>query len=139
MKKILKYALLFSFALPTTNLLWQNLSFSTIPWTIIKVALVLSLFEIILKPIVKIITLPINILTLGLFRIVINTLGLYLAVFLFSDFQVSNISNISISLLGYNSPLLNFNGFWCYLITSFTISLILIFFNFIVRKKSKNV
>lgn len=139
MKKILRYTLLFSFALPLVNLIWQNLFFSNIPWTIIKIGLVLSVFEIVLKPIIKIITLPINILTLGLFRIVINTLGLYLAIFLFSDFQITNISNISLKLFGYISSPLSFNGFWCYFITSFTISLFLSLFNFILRKKPKKI
>ena len=138
MKKILKYTLFFSFALPTANLIWQNLFFENIPWTLIKVALILSIFEILLKPIIKLILLPINILTLGLFRIVINTFGLYLAIFLFSDFQISNISNISLQFLGLTSPVLNFQNFWAYLITSITISLFVNLFNFIVRKKPKN-
>jgi len=138
MKKILKFTLLFSFALPTTNLIWQNLSFDSIPWTIVKVAFILSIFEILLKPIVKLILLPINILTLGLFRLVINTFGLYLAIFLFNDFQISNISNISLQFLGLNSSPLSFQNFWAYLITSATISLLVNFFNFLVRKKPKN-
>lgn len=137
MKKILRLTLLFTFSLLTANQIWNNLSFQSIPWTIVKTALVLALFEIILKPILKIVLFPINLLTLGLFRIVIDTLGLYLAVFLFSDFYIQNIHSSAFNLLGLNIPQLNFSGFWVYLVTSLTLGLILNFFNLIVSKKSK--
>jgi len=139
MKKILKFTLLFSFALPTTNLIWKNLFFENIPWTIVKVAIILSVFEILLKPIIKLILIPINILTLGLFRIIIDTFGLYLAIFLLNDFQISNISNITLSLFGISTPPLSFQNFWSFLITSVTLGIIVNFFNFILKKKPKPV
>ena len=137
MKKILKFTLLFTFALVTANLIWSNLSFESIPWTIIKTAFILTVFELLLKPILKIILFPINLLTLGLFRIVINTLGLYLAAFLFSDFQVKNISTSASYFYGLNIPQLNFTNFWAFLVTSITIGILLNLFNLIIRKKSK--
>ena len=135
MKKILKFTLLLTFALITANQIWGNLFFQTIPWTIIKTAFVLSIFEVILKPIIKILFLPINILTLGTFRIIINTFGLYLVTFLFSDFQIKNINSPATFFWGFKIPQLTFINFFAYLVTSFTISLILYFFNLIVHKK----
>lgn len=135
MKKILKFTLLLTFALITANQIWGNLFFQTIPWAIIKTAFILSIFEVILKPIIKILLLPINILTLGTFRIIINTFGLYLVTFLFSDFQIRNINSPATNFWGIQIPQLNFVNFFAYLVTSFTISLILYFFNLIVHKK----
>jgi len=135
MKKIFKFTLLLTFTLITTNQIWNNLFFQTIPWTIIKVAFVLSVFEVILKPIIKILLLPINILTLGTFRIIINTFGLYLVTFIFSDFQVKNINSPATVFWGLKIPQFTFTNFFAYLITSFTISTILYFFNLIVHKK----
>ena len=126
MKKILKYILLFTFSLLTANQIWQNLSFQQIPLTIIKVAVILTVFELILKPIIKILLIPINILTLGLFRIVIDTIGLYLAIFFLSDFKVNNIY---ISKYDYHV-----NNFWAYLLSSFTIGTVLYIYNLILRK-----
>ncbi len=126
MKKILKYIILFTFSLITFNQIWHNLSFEKIPLTIIKVAIILTIFELLLKPIVKILLIPINILTLGLFRSVIDTLGLYLAVFFIADFQVGNIY---ISQYNYH-----INNFWAYLLSSFTIGIILYIYNRILRK-----
>jgi putative membrane protein len=136
MKKILKLTLLFTFSLITTNQIWGNLYFESIPLSIIKTAFILSIFEIILKPILKIILFPINLITLGLFRIVIDTLGLYLAVFLFSDFKLNSIHTLATNWWGIPIPAFNFVNFFTYLVTSVTIGLILNFFNFIIRKKS---
>lgn len=126
MKKILKLILITTFVLITINQIWGNLVFENNVLTILKVALILALFELILKPIIKILLLPINILTLGTIRIVIDTLGLYLAVFLLPDFQINNIT----------TPTINFNGFLCYLVTSLTITIILNFYKFILSKKT---
>jgi len=130
MKKILRYIILFTFSLITANQIWHNLSFSKIPLTIIEVAAILTLFELLLKPIIKILLIPINILTLGLFRLVIDTLGLYLAIFFISDFQVENIY-----ISKYNYQV---NNFWAFLLSSFTIGIILYIYNSILHKsKSK--
>lgn len=137
MKKLLKFTLLLIFSLITANQIWQNIYFQSVPGTIIKVALVLSIFELVLKPIIKLLLLPINILTLGTFRIVINTFGLYLVTFLFSDFQIRNINSPATSFLGLQIPEFHFTNFFAYLVTSFTVSFILYFFNLILHKKPK--
>jgi uncharacterized membrane protein YvlD (DUF360 family) len=134
-KRIIKLTLLLTFSLITANQIWGNLEFINIPWTIIKTGLLLSIFEIIIKPILKIILFPINILTLGFFRVVIDVVGLYLAVFIFSDFYIKNIHTSTTSILGINVPELNFFGFFAYLVTSITIGFFLNLFTLIIKKK----
>ena len=58
--------------------------------TAIIVAVVLSLLNLIVKPILVLFTLPITLLTLGLFLVVINALIILLADQLISGFTVSN-------------------------------------------------
>jgi uncharacterized membrane protein YvlD (DUF360 family) len=127
MKKILKYTTLFTFSLITFNQIWHNLFFDKIPLTIVKVAVILTLFELLLKPIIKVLLIPINILTLGLLRSVIDTLGLYLAVFFIAGFKVGNIY---ISKYNYHV-----NNFWAYLLSSFIIGIILYIYNRILSKR----
>lgn len=67
-------------------------------------AIVLGLINTFIKPIIKILTLPINIVTLGLFSLVINALFVMLVARIIPDFSVS--------------------GFWTALIFSVIISLI---------------
>ena len=136
-KKILKLTLLFTFSLITVNQIWGNLEFSFIPWTIIKIGFILAIFETIIKPILKIILFPINFLTLGFFRAIIELVGLYLAVFLFSDFHISNIHTAATQILGFSVPDLNFSGFFAYLVTSISIGFFLNLFTLIIKKKVK--
>ncbi len=59
--------------------------------TAIIVAIVLSLLNFIVKPILVLLTLPVTILTLGLFLLIINALIILLADNLISGFSVDNI------------------------------------------------
>ncbi len=57
--------------------------------TYLIVAIVLGLLNAFVKPILTILTIPITIITLGLFLIVLNVLMVYLAAYLVSGFTVS--------------------------------------------------
>ncbi len=57
----------------------------------ILVALVLSILNFLVKPILVILTLPITILTLGLFLLIINAIIILIAAHFISGFQVSSI------------------------------------------------
>lgn len=59
--------------------------------TAIIVAIVLSLLNFIVKPILVILTLPVTILTLGLFLLIINAIIILLADSLITGFSVENI------------------------------------------------
>lgn len=124
MKKIFKKILIIAFVIVTHNYFFHNLILDNEIITLLKVSLVLAIFELLLKPIIKVILLPINILTLGLFRIVINTIGLYLGVFLIADFHVDTLS-----IQGYD-----FSGFPAYLVSSLIISFLLYIFSLILSK-----
>jgi putative membrane protein len=60
-------------------------------FTAIIVAIVLSLLNFIVKPILVILTLPITILTLGLFLLIINAIIILLASRLIDGFAVDNL------------------------------------------------
>ena len=61
--------------------------------TLVVAVLVLSLLNAFLKPLLILITLPINLLTLGLFTILINTFLLKLTDALISGFEVGGFLN----------------------------------------------
>ena len=72
----------------------------------VVVAVILSVVNFIIKPIVTILTLPINILTLGLFTFVINALMILLAAsvikgFSVSGFWVAMLFSIVLSIVSY--------------------------------------
>jgi putative membrane protein len=58
--------------------------------TAIIVAVVLGILNIILKPILQVLSFPITVITLGLFLLVINTLIILIASWLVGGFHVEN-------------------------------------------------
>lgn len=58
-------------------------------WTAILLAIVLGLLDVFVKPILEFISIPVTIVTLGLFLLVINALIILLASWIISSFQVS--------------------------------------------------
>ncbi len=58
--------------------------------TAVIVAVVLGAVNLIIKPIIVVLTLPVNIMTLGLFTLVINALMVMLTSYLVSGFTVAN-------------------------------------------------
>lgn len=68
-----------------TSLILEAFTFSGTWWQLLVVALIFGIVNALVRPIVKLLTLPINILTLGLFTLVINALMLWLTVWLSGD------------------------------------------------------
>jgi putative membrane protein len=67
--------------------------------TLLISAIILSLINIYLKPIIKIIMLPVNILTLGIFTLFINAFLLIFVETLVKDFYIKNFSTAFIAAL----------------------------------------
>jgi putative membrane protein len=79
MKSILIRLLGLAVGLWVTDLVLEGISLSEEPLQIIGVAVIFGLVNAIIKPIVKVLTFPITIITLGLWHLVINA-GLFLFV-----------------------------------------------------------
>lgn len=62
-------------------------------WSALIAALVLGILNVLIKPILKLLTLPITILTLGLFSFVINGLMLWLTSTIVQGFAVASFSD----------------------------------------------
>lgn len=84
-------------------------------WTALVVALVLSLVNIFVKPILIVLTIPITFITLGLFLLVINALMILLADYFVDGFFV--------------------DGFWWALLFSLILSLFNSLFSDLFREK----
>ena len=85
--------------------------------TALVVALVISLANATVKPLLIVLTIPITVLTLGLFLLVINALIILLADWLVDDFSIHN--------------------FWWALLFSILLSIFNSFFDDILKKKKR--
>jgi len=123
-KKTLRTIILFSLSIYITNLIWKNISFNDKLGTLLTASLILTIFEYFVKPILKILLLPVTVLTLGLARTFINTLGLYFTVYFANNFSVSNINTPSFVWQSINFPPIKVNSIVAYFITTITINII---------------
>jgi len=101
---------------------WQTLFWS---------AAALGLVDFAIKPLVKLLLLPITILTLGLFRWVINVLGLYLVTVLVPGFSIQAFAFPGFSYQGFVIPSFSASILYAYIIISFTLSLITSFIHWL--------
>lgn len=91
-------------------LLRPNLDFTGEWWKLLIVAFIFGLVNTFLRPVLRILTLPISIMTLGLFLIVINALMLLLTGaisteldlgFRVADFVAALLGSVVISVVGF--------------------------------------
>lgn len=94
---------------------------------------ILMLMFLFLKPILKIISLPINILTLGLFSFLINIFILYLLIMFTSGISLVPFSYPRYEILGFTIPSISFSLVFAYIYTSFVLSFIDSFFSWLVK------
>jgi putative membrane protein len=87
-------------------------------------ALALALLYLIIKPILTIISFPVNMLSLGLFSLLTNALIVYLLTIIVPSILVSPFHYNKISFMGFITPVINFNTFFAYVYSAFILSCI---------------
>lgn len=92
-------------------------------------AVVLGLVNVFVKPILKIVSFPINIITLGLFNWIINAVVIYLTVYLVSGISISE-GFFSFNNFGIVIPEIYLSWFWTLIAASVSIGII----NWLTRK-----
>jgi len=104
MKIILKWLIL-SVAVWATSKIISGIVIDPI-WAVLVVGACLTLFNMIIKPIIKVLTLPLNIITLGLFSLVVNGavfwyMGKFIDGFTVSTFYAGFIGALVVSILNW--------------------------------------
>ncbi len=92
--------------------------------TILIGSFVLTIFFVILKPILSIISFPANVLTLGFFNMIINALLIYLLTIFVADISITAFHYHRSTLFGFITPAIGFNTFFAYLYVAFVVTLI---------------
>jgi len=104
MKLILHWIIL-SVAVFATSKIIEGIAIDPI-WVTLIVGACLTLFNMFVKPIIKILTLPINLITLGLFSLVINGavfwyMGTFIQGFSVSTFYAAFIGALLVSIINW--------------------------------------
>ena len=93
-------------------------------WTYALGGFILTLLHTVLRPILGIITLPINFISLGLFSYITNALLLYIVTVLIPEISIKAFTFHGTSLAGFVIPKFYFNSFFSYIVSSVILSLL---------------
>ena len=102
--------------------------------TFIIGGIVLSLMFLIIKPILNIITLPLNFITLGSFSFFINVIILYLLTVFVPSISISSFAFSGLKFAGFIVPKLYINTFFSFVLASLLLSLIFTFLTWLIKK-----
>jgi len=92
--------------------------------TIALTALVLTILGTLVKPLIKILLLPINLLTLGAFRWLINVITLWLVTLVVPQFKIGSFVFQGLNWNGFIIPSFFMAKFWAFVLASLFISLV---------------
>lgn len=96
--------------------------------------IVLSVLFLLIKPILSIITLPLNIITLGLFSFLTNAIILYLLTILIPNISISAFKFSGFSFWGFVIPQFSINNFFAFVTASILLSIIVGFLKWLIKK-----
>lgn len=124
MKTILRNISIYTLILFLLPQLIPGVSVSGGIWTLVTGGVMLAVLFLVLKPILNIISFPVNMVTLGLFNIFINALLIYLLTVFVTDITISAFTYQKMSVWGFVTPVFGFNTFFAYIYTSFVLTVI---------------
>jgi putative membrane protein len=134
MKSIVRGILFYSVALFLTTLILEGVSVSGGAVSYIIGGIVLSVLFFVVKPILSIITLPLNIITLGFFSFITNAIILYLLTIFVPTISISAFKFSGLSFLGFIIPRFPVNGFFAFILASAVISFVVGFLKWLIKK-----
>lgn len=133
MKTILRIIFINFTALWATTQILPGLSYSGGLRTLFLGALAFSLINILLIPVLKILLLPLNLMTIGLFSWISNVLALFALINLIPQFKLIPYNFTGIEINGFIVPGINLTILWVAIIASFIIGLITHFLQWLSR------
>lgn len=126
-KEILRGVVSNSISILLVSLILSGFIVQYSPIVVLTGALVLSLVNYFVKPILKLISFPINLVTLGFFNFVINVALLYAVVYIVDGIEIKD-SVIDLSIINYSDIYLS----WVF--TLILAAFLLNLFNTLIRK-----
>jgi len=127
MKKHLRVFFFSIFALWLVKTVLPGVSYSGGFKTLIWASLVLTLVNIIIRPLINLLILPINLITLGSFRWLVNVATLYLVTVFVPQLKITGFLFTGLTFNGFIAPQVYLTSFWVLVLASFLISLTVTF------------
>lgn len=124
MKTLVRRIFIYTFGLFLMEMLIPGVSISGGFWTMLFGGMVLAGMFLVLKPVLNLLTLPANLMTLGLFSVFNSAIILYLLTVFMGSISIEAFSYPRTDLLGVIIPKLTFSTFLAYIYSAFVLSFI---------------
>lgn len=124
MKSIFRRIVFYSISLFLTSQIITGLTISGGLTAYLIGGIALSILFLIVKPVLSIITLPLNVITLGLFSFLINAIILYLLTIFVPNISISAFTFRGFSFAGFVIPNISVNNFFAFVAASVLLSFI---------------
>ncbi len=121
MKRLLRSVVYYVFALWLTSAIIPSLVISGNLWGMLSAGFMLTIMMIILKPLLSLIFLPINILTLGLLGWLVNVAVLYVWTIFVTNVALKPWTFPGVSINGFAVPELKLSFAWTLVVVSLVI------------------
>lgn len=131
MKTLIRYYLINLGALWLTSTLVSGFVYEGGLPTLLKAALVFALINLILLPLLRILLLPLNLLTLGFFAWVTNVLALYFLVRIVPNLHLTSSYLPGMQVGGFSIQAISLSAFWTAVIASLVIGVVTHFFHWL--------
>lgn len=137
MKILLRHVLINLLVIYLTDLIYPGFSIFHDTKTLLTAAVIWLLLNKIVKPIIKLLLLPINLITLNLFSWVVSLITLFLLQALVGGIQISPYPFPGFSAQGFVLPAVYLSLFPSYIITSCLLNFLHSFVLWLIRKDSE--
>lgn len=133
MKSLLKNIAINSFALFLVAQVLEGIKIEDGFLTIISGGLVLTILSFIVRPILNVLTFPLNVVTLGAASFFVNMFILYLLTLFTPQIKISAFLFTGISFSGFVIPKIYLSQFFAFAVVSFLLSLIVSVLKWLVK------
>lgn len=94
----------------------------------------LTLLFILLKPLLNVLSLPLNLVTLGMFSFLTNVIIFYLLTVLVTGISITSFTFPGINYIGFVIPKIYFNTLFAFIIVAFLQSICVSFLNWLIER-----
>ncbi|OGH23717.1 MAG: hypothetical protein A2958_03080 [Candidatus Levybacteria bacterium RIFCSPLOWO2_01_FULL_38_13] len=134
MRTIIRNIVFYSFSLFALTQIISGVKITGGIETFVLGGAVLSIMFLIIKPVLDLIALPFNLLTLGTFSFLSNTVILYLLTLFVPEIKVTSFLFKGFSYSGFIIPRTEVNQVFALIVSGLTLSAIITFLTWLIRK-----
>ncbi len=134
MKAVIRSIVFYSFSLLALTQTLSGVKITGGAETYVLGGIALSVIFLLIKPILNILTLPLNIVTLGTFSFFTNVIILYLLTMFVPKIKISAFVFQGFSYAGFMIPKTEINQLFAFIVSGFALSAIITFLTWLIRK-----